>query len=721
MTDENLIDQVFLKKLNNILEENYSNEHFGVKELTESSGISHSQLHRKLHAIYGKSASQFIREFRLQKAIKMLQDDIVTASEISYKVGFSSPTYFNTSFREYYGYPPGEAKYKASISLGKSEDVDTFEPKNTASKKKILVLSTIGILLVIALSYYFYTDSSGNTLFSEKIETKKSIAVLPFKDMSPEDTQWFGDGVAESILTDLSRLNELTVISRTSSDTYKKTDKKIPEIAKELGVSYIIEGSVTMYNNEVKITIQLINANDEHIWSKEYHENFEDIFIIQRNVAKQIADHLKINLSPEEERALNSFPTNNHEAYQLYLKGRAIADTRIPEDLEKSIVFYEQAIFRDSNYAICYAEIANSKFLLTRYAGKSLDETIAESKILIEKALAIDSNAVRAYSTLGHMGLFERNWEKAAVNFKKAIEINPNDATSHHHYAVYFRDKPTLDVNNWLFHINIAQRLDPFSNPINAVKLDALIASNKIAEAQIFYNKISFIFGERQQLDYEIALKSLLKKDWSEAIRLLEKEVEINPNNPMFHERLGLGYMNIINDRINGLRHLMIAYDLDSSDIEILDSYFYGLLYNKKFEEANELLNSKNFIELYNNFYRTRRIIDYHSYIGDYKKTLEYVENLKIDEYYYFSKAWVSAITGDIENTYKALKFIDLRRSKAMVFANLKERDSMYYYLNTLKRFDIITSLNGLPEFDPYRNEERYQEHLKKNYLPSVN
>ena len=148
-----------------------------------------------------------------------------------------------------------------------------------------------------------------------------------------------------------------------------------------------------------------------------------------------------------------------------------------------------------------------------------------------------------------------------------------------------------------------------------------------------------------------------------------------------------------------------MAYDLDDSDIEIVDSYFYGLLYNKKFEEANELLYDKNFMELYNNFYRTRRIIVYNLYNGDYEKALEYVENLRTDEYYYFNKAWINAITGDLKNTYKALKFIDLKRDKAGVFANLKERDSMYYYLNATKRFDMILFLNGLPEFDPCRNE----------------
>ena len=244
MAEEILIDQVFLKKLSDILDTNYSNEHFGVKELAESIPMNRSQLHRKLHASRGISASQYIREYRLQKAMEMLQNDVVTSSEVSYKVGFNSPTYFNTSFREYYGHPPGEVKYQKSLSSIRSENNDNFKlvnslskiakvklAKENISKKNLFIISSIIIILIIGLSYNFYSDSLNNTIVSKNEIPDKSIAILPFKDLSSGgDIRWFCEGVTEDLRGNLSQIGGLRVISRTSSERYNRiTDKSIPE------------------------------------------------------------------------------------------------------------------------------------------------------------------------------------------------------------------------------------------------------------------------------------------------------------------------------------------------------------------------------------------------------------------------------------------------------------------------------------------------------------
>ena len=183
-----------------------------------------------------------------------------------------------------------------------------------------------------------------NPFVSKNLPLGNSIAVLPFKDFSPKNNQWLSDGVSDNILHSLAQMEKMKVISFTSSSTYRNTDKKIPEIAEELGVSYILEGSVRLVKDKIKIITQLINANDEHIWSKEYEENTENIIKVQNDVAEEVIKQLKITLSPNEERKLDKYPTQNMEAYNLYLRGHLENDSRKFEDIEQNIILNKQAI-----------------------------------------------------------------------------------------------------------------------------------------------------------------------------------------------------------------------------------------------------------------------------------------------------------------------------------------------------------------------------------------
>ena len=240
------MDKNFIDQLHDIVMSNITDEKFGVRKLASLIGLSPSQTLKKVRAATGKSVNQYIRELRLRKATKLIKNTDLSIAEISYKVGFGSQSYFNTTFRKCYGVTPGEYKTqnKSLSELAKENTKNKF--RNILSNKKVLYSITIVMFFVVG---YLIINKT-----SSKIRTRpNSIAVLPFRDMSPEDTQWFCDGVADNILTYLSQINDLTVISFTSSSTYRETDKKIPEIAKELGVSYILEGSVTILEDKIKI------------------------------------------------------------------------------------------------------------------------------------------------------------------------------------------------------------------------------------------------------------------------------------------------------------------------------------------------------------------------------------------------------------------------------------------------------------------------------------
>ena len=213
---------------------------------------------------------------------------------------------------------------------------------DTKSSKSNGLLNTVIMIALVATIVLIWIKPSAVTSVSAD---KLSIAVLPFTNMSDDQSnEWFSVGVTEDILTHLSKVKGLRVISRTSVMQFKNSNKSIPEIAKELDVAYIVEGSVRKQDNQVLITAQLLKANDEHLWADNYNENLIDAFKIQQEVSQKIVKQLKIFISPEEEKDLNTPTTKVLLAYELFSRGRSTADNRTQEDLERSIELYKEAI-----------------------------------------------------------------------------------------------------------------------------------------------------------------------------------------------------------------------------------------------------------------------------------------------------------------------------------------------------------------------------------------
>ncbi|WP_242158729.1 helix-turn-helix domain-containing protein [Aestuariivivens sediminis] len=476
-------DDKLISKLKTTILENLQNEQFGVEDLSKIIGLSRSHLHRKLKKLKSQSISQFIREVRLQEAHKLLQQDTYSISEIAYQVGFGSTSYFHKCFHEYYGYPASEAKKHIN-----KESLKQTEEKRRLFNFKNQTKTTYKFIALIVIS--FFTGYLLINLFAKNnmlSPNDKSIAVLPFKNISgDEENQFFADGLVEGLLNRLATLEEFKVISRTSSEIYKhNTTKTIPTIASELGVSYILEGSIQKYENKARITVQLIDAtSDNHVWIKSFDRELSDIFDIQSEIAIQIALDLDTTLSEQQTSKIKKNLTENIEAYKWYQLGRFYWGKRQNKDYATAIAYFNKAIDKDPNYALAYASLGDTYFLKI-WVSQSREE-IGENRLKAEyyalKALDLDPNLVEAHTVLASLYFYiDWEWEKANQVFVRAFEVGTNNSTLHHRYSEYLSSIGKHEEAR--FHINVALELDPLSYIVREVSAKLYLNRGQFHEA----------------------------------------------------------------------------------------------------------------------------------------------------------------------------------------------------------------------------------------------
>ncbi len=333
-----------------------------------------------------------------------------------------------------------------------------------------------------------------------------SLVVLPLENMMGDAEQdYFVEGMHEALITNLSKIAALKVISRTSVMRYKETDKSMPEIARELGVDALIEGSVLRAGNQVRITAQLIHgAKDEHLWAQSYERDLGDVLALQSEVARAIAREIKIAVTPEEEARLASARPVNPEAHRLYLLGRFYWNKRSGEAFGKAFDYFEQAIAMDPDYAPAYAGLADIHFQSVR------KEQLAKGRAAAMKALEIDPLLGEAHASLGFHASSDRwDWTDAEQHFRRATELSPNYAFAHVWYGWHL-----LWFGRFDEALNKAQRaleLDPLSIVINQVM------------GQTYY----------------------FMRDYEEAIKWLKKTIEMDPTQNWPHLVLCLAYLEI--------------------------------------------------------------------------------------------------------------------------------------------------------------------------------
>ena len=292
--------------------------------------------------------------------------------------------------------------------------------------------ASVGIIILIFILSKF-------VLFTATEKPITSIAVLPFQNFSNDPEQeYFSDGMTEALISELSQIKALRVISRTSIVRFKKTNKSLPEIASELGVDAVVEGSVQRVKNDVRITAQLVKAQPEqHLWANDFTRNIQNILTLQSEVAQAIANEIKIAVTPEERQQLAIARPVDPEAHEAYLKGRYFIHKLTEADVRKGISYFEQAIGRDSNYAPAYAGLAEAyDYLWTLGTIKSKDVFPIIKKYAV-KAQSIDETLADPYAILGDIELAQWNFESSERNYKRAVGLNQNYATGHAYYAWY--------------------------------------------------------------------------------------------------------------------------------------------------------------------------------------------------------------------------------------------------------------------------------------------
>jgi len=353
------------------------------------------------------------------------------------------------------------------------------------------MLAIAAALVLLALGWYFTGqpafrrgDFAPAPANAAQI-SQKSIAVLPFENLSHDpDNAYFAQGIQDEILTRLAKIGDLKVISRTSTEKYKSAPDNLRQIAAQLGVANILEGSVQKANDQVRVNVQLINAlTDAHLWADIYDRKLTDIFAVESDVATNIAGRLQAKLTGSEQRAVSARPTDNPEAYQLYLRGRFFWSKRTGDDLQKSIGYFEQAIARDPNYALAYAALAQAQLLMPGYNGGSPKEWFPQAEAAAKKALLLDETSSDAHAALGMVKqLYDFDSPGAIAEFERAIALNPNDGDAHHWFANHAL-AATGKIDREIAEMKRALELDPLALIFNANLGQAYIYARRYDDA----------------------------------------------------------------------------------------------------------------------------------------------------------------------------------------------------------------------------------------------
>jgi TolB-like protein/Tfp pilus assembly protein PilF/class 3 adenylate cyclase len=267
---------------------------------------------------------------------------------------------------------------------------------------------------------------------------EKSIAVLPFDNLSRDpDNAYFCEGVQDEILTRLAKVSDLKVVSRTSTQHFKSSPGNLQQIAKQLGVMHILEGSIQKSNDQVRVNVQLVNAlTDTHLWAETYDRKLTDIFGVESDIAKSVADALKAKLTGSEKTEMSKRPTENSEAYELFLKGKFFWNKRTGEDLKTAADYFQRAIKADPQYAAAYAGLAQTYVVIPLFAAGTPRDYFPQAKAAAQRAIELDETSAEAHTALGLLFCFsDVNFVEAEKEFKRAIAINPNYATAHHWYG----------------------------------------------------------------------------------------------------------------------------------------------------------------------------------------------------------------------------------------------------------------------------------------------
>lgn len=784
MAEPKFMEKDFLNKITAIIEENLSDERFGVSELANAIGMSRSNLLRKVKKLNGQSVSQFIRQIRLENAMQLLQENDLTVSEASYEVGFGSTSYFIKCFHDHYGYPPGEvgkrnleenntveAGHDATelsaiskfwhelkrrkvmkviivyatmsfivlqllsilieplflpdwvmtlvivllalgfpiaivfswifdITLTGLEVTQSLSQNGNQQngavnrKKSFLYAALIGVLLVIVVMLaYPKVFKSDEASLNPNLE--KSIAVLPFKNDSDDVANvYIVNGLMESVLNNLQKIEDLRVISRTSVEKFRNNTKTIAEIAKELNVSYFVEGSGQKIGDEILLNIQLIEASsDKHLWAQQYKRKATDIFDLQKEVANNIAGKIEAIITAEEAERIDKVPTDNLTAYDYFLKGLDLFYLGNREGLEAAIPLFKKAIEYDNEFSRAYADIAISYYYLEAFQAEKQYTTLIND--YADKALLYDSKSAPSLIAKALYYMNNSEYQEALPYFEKALEYNPNSAFVIQLLSEFYTSYMP-DTEKYLEYA------------LKGIQLD--IASHDSITASYIYLHLSNAFIQSGFVE--------------EAEKHINKSLAYSPEN-IFSEYVKAYILYAKNEDLAQTKELLLAtYAKDTTRLDVLQEVAKIYYYQRDFEDAY------NYYKKFTDIKETQQLDIYPSedakiavvfanvglkaesdrYFDSY---LNYANNDK-SIYKNLSLAMYYAYKGDTEKTLEQMK----------LFA--QQDNYMYWTLLFLKIDPLIDLVKDNPEFQQllqeietkfWQDHERIKGSLEKKGL----
>ncbi|MCU1271739.1 MAG: hypothetical protein JWN74_3033 [Acidobacteriaceae bacterium] len=433
-------------------------------------------------------------------------------------------------------------------------------PSALPSSARIIPLSLKLILGGVAVLVLFALGLVLNRVRSLKGTTQpaiSSLAVLPLKNLSGDPTQdYLADGITEALIGRLSRIHDLRVISRTSVMTFKDSHVSAPEIARTLHVDAIVEGSVIREGSQVRVTVQLIRGDtDAHIWAEEYQQEYRSILALTEEVARTIAQQIKIRITPQEQVDLAGARAVDPQVHESYLKGRYYFNQRTEDSLNKSIEYFQQAIAKDPTYASAYCGLADAYAVLGFRGGVPSKDALSRAKTAAQKAIELDDTLGEAHASLAFIAeTHEWDWATAEREYKRALELNPGDARAHHWYAGYLMYVGRFDEG--IAEAKRARDLDPLSLPVNNALAGRLLVAGRV----------------------------------DEALQQLRETLEMNPHFAPAHQTLGWAYLNKgkHEEAIQEFQQALQLSGTDDKDIMLDLGFAYAAAGNR--EQARKIL-----------------------------------------------------------------------------------------------------------------------------------
>src|SRR5215472_13641280 len=451
------------------------------------------------------------------------------------------------------------------------------KPMPRWSRRTILAGATAIMAVVTLITVAaFYFGSSRPTRIG-------SVAVLPFANATADPSmEYLSDGITEGVIDRLSGLPNLKVISRTSAFRYKQREIEPQKVAKDLGVDALVTGRVAQRGDDLSVSAELVDAReDKQLWGEQYSRKVADVVSVQREIATAISGNLRVRLTEEEKSRLARSRATNPEAYQLYLKGRYLANQTTAAGLKKSIDYFEQAIDKDPGYALAYAALADSyASLLGDWAYLSPSEGLPKAKAAAQKAVELDDMLGEAHAALAYATYYaDWDWPIAEREFRRAIELNPNSALSHDRYAECLKLQRRFSES--LAEAQKAQELDPLSPEIVAQVGQVYFLSRRYDEAIVQYKKAlelnADLAGVRAFLAWSYAMKHLYEQALAEYEKIPDQAKSVSTENQMVAGGLGWIYA-ISGKRAEALKIAKEFQDLSSRGAYV-DFYFPAAIY----------------------------------------------------------------------------------------------------------------------------------------------